>query len=256
MRPRARRDVAGGDRKIADGVCYDDSVSNYKDVYRNQPELYDELVTAEDADGNLQTTLHELCEVAGATVAEAGAGTGRLTRIMLEAGVARIVATEIEPAMLAIAEQSLASYKGKLECLVADARSLPLDDDMADVAMAGWVFGHFRSWMPELWRDEVGAAVSQLERVTRPGGTVIVIETLGTGTEVPAPAEGLVEYYQWLEQERGFARTEIRSDYLFSSVDDAVRVTGAFFGNDFAANVREKQWRRVPECTGIWSKRV
>lgn len=236
--------------------CYDVLVSDYKDVYREQPELYDELVSAEDSDDNISGTILSLCDVAGATIVEAGAGTGRLTRLMLEAGASRIIATEIEPAMLAIAEESLAAYAGKLECLVADARSLPVDDGIADISMAGWVFGHFRSWMPENWRDEVGAAVSHLERVTRAGGTAIVIETLGTGTEVPAPAQGLLEYYLWLEEERGFTRTTIRTDYLFASVAEAERVTGAFFGSDFAATVREQQWKRVPECTGIWAKTV
>jgi ubiquinone/menaquinone biosynthesis C-methylase UbiE len=229
-------------------------LSNYKNVYREQAELYDELVAAEDVDGNLSRTLLDVCDIAGATVVEAGAGTGRLTRLMLEAGASRIIATEIEPAMLAIAEKSLAAYAPKLECLVADARSLPVEDNVADIAIAGWVFGHFRSWMPENWQNEVGAAVSHLERVTRAGGTAIVIETLGTGTEVPAPAQGLLEYYQWLEDERGFVRTSIRTDYLFESVQEAERVTGAFFGNDFAANVREQQWRRVPECTGVWTR--
>lgn len=231
-------------------------MSNYQSVYREHPEIYDELVRAEDTDGNLRRALLECCDVAGATVVESGAGTGRLTRLMLEAGAARMVATEIEPAMLALAEKSLASYGDKLECLVADARSLPIEDNLADIAMAGWVFGHFRSWMPDNWRDEVGAAVSHLERVTRSGGTAIVIETLGTGTEVPAPGADLLEYYQWLEQDRGFARRAIRTDYLFGSVEDAERVTGAFFGDDFATNVREQEWRRVPECTGVWTRTI
>lgn len=237
-------------------VCYDDLVSDYKAVYREQPELYDELVRAEDTDGNLRRTLLEVCEVAGATIVEAGAGTGRLTRLMLQAGATRIVATEIEPAMLAIAKQSLTKYASQLECLVADARSLPVADGLADIAMAGWVFGHFRSWMPENWRNEIGTAVSQLERVTRAGGTAIIIETLGTGTEAPAPTEGLLEYYLWLEEERGFTRTTIRTDYLFASVAEAERVTGAFFGQEFAAKVDEQQWQRVPECTGVWTKTV
>lgn len=231
-------------------------MSSYKNVYREQPQLYDALVRAEDTDDNIRQTLLEVCTLEGATIVEAGAGTGRLTRLMLEAGAARIIATEIEPAMLAIAQKSLAHYAGKLECLVADARQLPAQDAIADVAIAGWVFGHFRSWMPDNWQSEVGAAVSHLERVTRPGGTVIVIETLGTGTESPAPAEALLEYYKWLEEERGFARTAIRTDYLFESVAEAERITGAFFGNDFAAKVREQQWRRVPECTGIWTRTV
>lgn len=226
---------------------------DYKNVYRDGPELYDELVSAEDVDGNLRRAILHRCDVTEKTVVEAGAGTGRLTRILLESGAARVVATELEPAMLALAEQSLQNYGVRLECVVADARTLPVEDNCADLGIAGWVFGHFRSWMADNWKEEVGAALQELERATRLGGTVIVIETLGTGTESPAPAPGLLEYYEWLE-ERGYTRISIRTDYLFASVEDAERVTGAFFGQEFAVKVRERKWQRVPECTGIWSK--
>ena len=129
-------------------------------------------------------------------------------------------------------------------------------DNTADIAIAGWVFGHFRSWSADDWRKQVGTALSHLERVTCAGGTVVIIETLGTGSESPSPTAELLEYYEWLETQRGYVRTSIRSDYLFPSVDDAERVMGAFFGDDFAAKVRDRQWRRIPECTGIWSKTI
>ena len=45
----------------------------------------------------------------------------------------------------------------------------------------------------------------------------------------------------------------IRTDYRFDDVDTAAAVTGFFFGDQFAARVRRESWRRVPECTGIWS---
>lgn len=229
-------------------------MTDYHRVYREHPLRYEELVAAEDVDGTLSAALGRLCELAGARVAEAGAGTGRITRLLLNAGVAHVAATEIEPAMLEVAKRELASYGSRWDCQVADARSLPIGNDSADLAIAGWVFGHFRSWMPDCWRDEVGAAVGELERVTRPGGTVVIVETLGTGSEHPSPSRDLAEYYQWLEEVRGFERQTIRTDYLFDSVDDAARITGFFFGEAFAARVREHGWRRVPECTGVWAR--
>jgi hypothetical protein len=66
------------------------------------------------------------------------------------------------------------------------------------------------------------------------------------------PSRELAEYYAWLEEEQGFTRDAIRTDYLFASVDEAAAVTGFFFGAGFAERVRAEGWTRVPECTGIW----
>ncbi len=191
-------------------------MANYKQIYQHEPALYDELVCAEDVDGNLRQALLKLCSVRGSTVVEAGAGTGRLTRLMLEEGAAHVIATELEAAMLALAARSLEGFGDSLQCIVADARQLPVADNTADIAIAGWVFGHFRAWSADGWREEIGAALSHLERVTCAGGTVVVIETLGTGSEHPSPTPELQEYYQWLETQRGYVRTSIRSDYLFA----------------------------------------
>jgi hypothetical protein len=91
----------------------------------------------------------------------------------------------------------------------------------------------------------------------KPGGTLIVIETLGTGfTEPAAPAPELADYYAWLESQRGFGRHALRTDYGFDSVSEAARVLGFFFGEQMAALVAEGGSPRVPECTGIWSKRL
>ena len=225
-----------------------------REVYARHAEQYDELVRAEDVDGNLLPALRELCPLEGARVVEVGAGTGRLTRLLLEGG-AHVDATEGSAAMLEIARRGLGDDP-RLTLQVADARALPCPEARADVGIAGWVFGHLRHWMPQGWRDEIGKALDELARVVRPGGTLVVIETLGTTYTEPAPPNpALAEYYAWLEQDRGFARTAIRTDYHFASVDDASRVLGFFFGEDKAAWPRDHGTPRIPECTGIWSRR-
>ena len=85
-------------------------------------------------------------------------------------------------------------------------------------------------------------------------GRVILIETLKTGHEQPHPSLELVEYYEWLETTNGFTRQWIRTDYVFDTVEIAAQTAGAFFGPRFAAQVREHQWSRIPECTGIWAR--
>ena len=45
-------------------------------------------------------------------------------------------------------------------------------------------------------------------------------------------------------------RVAIRTDYNFPSVETAAAVTGFFFGEDFAAQVRRQGWTRVPAAHG------
>ncbi len=228
-------------------------MQDYQNIYRHHPDRYQELVAHEDADGNLAPALDAVHGLAGADVLEVGAGTGRITRLLLREGVRRVLATDAESAMLEQAERSLGEHGNRIRFEVADARSLPAPNGSVDLAVAGWVFGHFRHWMPDDWRRSVGAALDEMERVTRRGGHLVVIETLGTGSEEPNPPNpALAEYYAWLETERGLSRRSIRTDYRFASVEDAARITGFFFGDDFATRVREERWTTVPECTGLW----
>jgi ubiquinone/menaquinone biosynthesis C-methylase UbiE len=229
---------------------------DYREIYHRQAGAYDELVAAEDCDGNLTPALAGIRSLDGAEVLEVGVGTGRITRLL--AGRARrIVGVDRAPAMLAVARRHLQASPGGAAWMLAcaDAVALPVRSSWADVAIAGWVFGHLRSWMPAAWRTQIATAASEMRRALRPGGVMIIIETLGTGSVEPRPPTAeLAEYYAWLEDELGMTRTSLRTDYAFADVDTAARVTGFFFGDDFAARVRDNRWCRVPECTGIWSR--
>jgi ubiquinone/menaquinone biosynthesis C-methylase UbiE len=227
---------------------------DYQEIYAKHADAYDELVAAEDCDGNLLPALERLMPVAGRRVIEVGAGTGRVTRLLAHAG-ATVMATERSPAMLAVGERRLGAQPN-VSWHLASAEALPVEAGWADAGVAGWVFGHFREWMPSGWEAELARALAELSRVVRRGGTLVIIETLGTGSSEPAPpTPGLAEYYGWLEA-RGFARSWVRTDYRFDSVDEAARVTGFFFGAGFAERVRQEGWSRVPECTGLWSRIV
>lgn len=223
-------------------------------VYRAHADRYDALVAAEDCDGALGSALAELV-APGAAVLEVGAGTGRLTRLLLERG-ASVRAFDREPRMLRVAREKLAGLDG-VELAVADAAALPVEDGWADAAVAGWVFGHFRSWMPTTWREEVGRALDEMRRALAPGGVVILFETLGTGVDrAHPPSSGLFQYYDWLERQRGFRRRVLQTDYRFDGVDDAAAQIGFFFGDELAARVRAEGWTRVPEYTGLWTWRA
>jgi ubiquinone/menaquinone biosynthesis C-methylase UbiE len=219
------------------------------DVYREKARAYDVLVRAEDCDGNLLPAIERRVSLAGARTIEVGAGTGRVTRLLVNAG-ADVCAFDRAPAMLAVARESLGD---RARFAIADARALPVADRSFDLFVAGWVFGHLRMWMPEGWRDEVDRALDECERSLTSGGVAIVIETMGTGVETPSPKEALLEYYAHLEA-RGFSREVFPTDYSFESAEAAAACLGGFFGESMADRIRAHGWARVPEFTGVWSR--
>lgn len=92
-----------------------------------------------------------------------------------------------------------------------------------------------------------------MKRVLRPGGTAIIIETLGTATETPRPPSShLADLYSWLETGHGFASSWIRTDYQFVSLREAEELTWFFFGLEMAELVVREKLIILPECTGIW----
>ncbi len=86
----------------------------------------------------------------------------------------------------------------------------------------------------------------------RPGGTIIILETLGTGYETPHSPDSLMAYYAFLEEEEGFSSTWIRTDYQFESLTEAEALTRFFFGESMADKVISEDPVILPECTGIW----
>lgn len=216
-------------------------MTDYQRIYRERAEDYQRLIAAEDAGGAL---LPAIAEVAPRLdrVLDVGAGTGRISRLVAQRG-AEVVAIDRSRAMLEVARRLVPGAR----LAVADAGALPVARGWASAAIAGWVFGHQRSWNPDGWQSSIARCLDEMERALAPGGVAIVIETLGTGVDTPRPSRELAEYHAWLEQERGFARRELRTDYAFASADEARALCGFFFGDTVAVH-----GPAVPECTGLW----
>ncbi len=227
---------------------------HFQNIYATRAADYDAMVSREDTDNNLLPALMRAGLTENSRVVEFGAGTGRLTRLIAPV-VSELEAFEASAHMIQHAR--LVPARRRLALRVADNVHLPLASGWADVAIEGWSFGHTTGWYPDRWRDEAGAALAEMRRVTRPGGAMILLETLGTGSEEPAPPnEALAEFYAWLENEKGFIREAVRTDYQFESVEEADRLTRFFFGGDLADRIRRESITRLPENTGIWSRRL
>lgn len=224
--------------------------ARYADIYRDEAARYDALVSCEDHEGRLLPALRGVARLEGATVVEMGAGTGRLTALVAPEAC-RVVALDRAHAMLRRA--AARELGGHVSFAVADHRALPLPAACADVVIEGWAFGH----LLDEGLHAAAAATDEAERVSRPGGVVVLLETLGTGRTEPAPpSPALARFFEWLESARGYRRRWVRTDYRFESVAEAVASCRFFFGDRLAEQVAASGSPIVPECTGLWSRRA
>jgi ubiquinone/menaquinone biosynthesis C-methylase UbiE len=229
-------------------------LDHFVKIYRTQAAAYHALIAAEDVDCNLLPALQAFVPLAGKRVLDLGSGTGRIPLLLRGLGC-KIISVDLHHAMLVEQREQLKRQDAKL--IQADLRDLPLSDGFADLAVAGWAIGHFTGWYPEVWRGEIQKAVNEMRRTVKPGGALIIFETMGTGSEqAGAPSAALEEYYAILENELGFSKQVVATDYDFGSVERAVELCGFFFGSEMAEKVKRSQWSRVPEWTGIWSKKL
>lgn len=230
---------------------------DFKTIYAAHGETYEAMVTKEDYMGNLLPALERIRLFSNQQVVEFGAGTGRLT-CLLAPFVAYIHACDSSAHMLSVAERKLhAGGWQNWQLHVADNTQLPLPDHSADIAIEGWSFAHACSWYPDGWRHEVGRMISEMTRLLKPGGTFILLETLGTGYETPTPpAPHLAELYAWWEETYQLNYTWIRTDFQFTSPQEGAKLTRFFFGDALADRILANQMTILPECTGIWWQTV
>ncbi len=96
---------------------------------------------------------------------EIGCGQGAGTRLLVERYGAWVVATDYDPAQLALAEERLADLEERVGFRVVDARTMPFDNEQFDGVVAFQVMHH----IPAGWRQVVAEAA----RVLRPAGWFI-----------------------------------------------------------------------------------
>ncbi len=229
----------------------------FEDIYAQHADVYEQLVTHEDYQGNLLPLLDAIRPLAHLDVVEVGAGTGRLTTL-LAPWVRSVVACDASAHMLARAAAKVRARKDRhVHLAVADNRRLPVAPACADLALEGWSFGHATGWHPTQWRTLISEALAELRRVLRPDGTIVLLETLGTGQTIPhAPTAELGAFYAWLAQEQGFTAQWLRTDYRFASRAQADRLTAFFFGTPMPVIEQADGQAVVAECTGVWWRSV
>ena len=226
-----------------------------KNIYQSFAERYQALVGREDYQNNLLPAILEIETLKGNRVIELGAGTGRVS-CLIAPEAASLVAADISHHMLVfgksrLSKLGLANWHLSLESHL----NLPFATNTADMIIAGWSFCYAALDAEAQWQPALERALAEVERVLRPGGTLILIESLGTGFETPHTPEVLVEYLDYLNA-HGFKSKWIRTDYRFKDKAEAEELTSFFFGEDPMPMQETANGVIVPECTGLWWKKM
>lgn len=225
-------------------------------IYTHRADAYHRFIAVEDVEGNLLKAIESVTPLQGKRLLDLGTGTGRLP-LLLKDRAARIIGIDLHWDMLRQNDVQRAKVNGQWTLAQTDIRQLPVAPGTADIVTAGWAIGHFCGWYANDWQTQIDRAITEMQRVCTPGGVIIIFETLSTGSLTPAPpTPALASYYVWLETEWGFTRTTLSTDYQFENVEQAVEWTEFFFGPALSAQIRENNWARLPEWTGMWVKQL
>ncbi|MGZ9583756.1 class I SAM-dependent methyltransferase [Paenibacillus marinisediminis] len=229
-------------------------MATHEQIYQNQTDTYEFMISKQP---ELSGVIKDICPFQGLDILDLGAGSGRLSSVLAE-DAKSLICTDISSSMLELLEHKLIEQRNvrNWTTVVADHRKLPIADGSVDLVVSGWSISYLANTGNENWEDNLKLIISELYRVLRPNGTIIIFETMGTGTETPNPPEFLTKYYKALEEDYDFHQKWIRLDYRFTDVEEAKKCTEFFFGEELTKKIVDNQWSTVPECAGIWWKHL
>lgn len=223
-----------------------------REIYDSFAVQYDELVTREDYEGNLNRFLHTNFNFTDKRVLEYGTGTGRVSALYLEK-VASALCLDRSEHMLLQAKENLKAYEQKIRYELCDNEAIPSEESKFDIVIEGWSFGHTVLDNFTRLEETVGKLVSNCASILNDNGSMIFIETLGSNVQVPrAPTAELNAFYTELENTHGFSKAILKTDYKFPNSEEAYRVFSFFFGYAMAENIKRDKLTIISEYTGVW----
>jgi ubiquinone/menaquinone biosynthesis C-methylase UbiE len=126
------------------------------------PRIQNKVMDSKD----LREVRARVCSALSGDVVEVGFGTG-LNAPHYPAGVRRIAAVEPSSLCMRIAEHRIAATSATVQLAGLDGETLDLPSDQFDAALSTWTLCTI---------PDVGAALAEIRRVLKPGGTFHFVE--------------------------------------------------------------------------------
>ena len=152
--------------------------------------------------------LEAVTPIAGRRVLDLGCGAGTLSIHLGDAGAAHVTGIDISPASIGFARERAHRFRrdAPLQFLIAEAESTGLPDESFDIVAGRYVLHHL----------DFPAAVAELHRLLRPGGTAAFIETSALNPLLLAAREHIVHRGRFgaarvgTDDERPVSRADLR----------------------------------------------
>ena len=147
----------------------------------------------------------------GGVAIDVGCGTGRALAPLREAvgSAGAVIALDVTPEMLGAARPASAAAGAAV--VLADARALPLRDGCADAIFAAGLVNHL---------PDTAAGLSELARVIRPGGKLVLFHPSGRAAPSP-PRHGHAVSHDEPLAEGPLHRSTRAAGWLLTTYDDA-----------------------------------
>ncbi|MEA3397088.1 MAG: class I SAM-dependent methyltransferase [Chloroflexota bacterium] len=107
---------------------------------------------------------------------EIGCGQGAVTRLLVEQYGARVVASDYDPAQVALAQERLADLGEQVEFRVVDARAMPFDAAQFDGVFSFQVLHHIPGGPSRVQSRGWRQVVAETARVLKPGGWFVLTD--------------------------------------------------------------------------------
>ncbi len=229
-----------------------------KTIYKYFPKKYAKLKGFSDFNGNTIKNINKIVPIHGKTIVELGVGTGNITFQLTDAAE-YVYGFDKSKAMLKLANRIRQARKiDNCELSIALHENLPVSSNTADMIIIGWALvGYVAEGMVnESWQGKLCSLLRECERVTKPNGHLLILETANIMDELP---DGEIYhpvrrcFLEYLVEEHQFRTAFYENDWDFLELEH-VKWARFWFGKEITAKLLKKKNTVMEECAGIWWK--